>query len=315
MDLSQGWASGGLHLPGRGALPAGGVHPGLPGSLGPGVGPTTPSIWELRLPAAGRAGKRPPGPPQGQDGSLDHPRAGQLWGSGARGAAPTPFPAPRRPQMGLSAARERQSSVTGGQAFLSFWNNFQTLNSTAYTQKKDQSSKSHCAGTKTAPPPPSHVPSLGPRLPVPGDSDAAPGFQNPLPNTLVPDRPGSQPHSHRGPDPGPPRPHARALRTPARLPLPGRDGGGGGGTQVGLRAPPLRPFREMTFQAGARGKVIKRTPEGRACGRSPAWPHKEPARCQAAAALHARPRGGRRLALRPRSPEGKPPCGPERRRR
>lgn len=213
---------GGLHPPGQGAPHAGGAVSQPPWVPQPRVGSTTPTVWELTFPAAGRAGKGLPGPPQGQDGSLDHPRAEQLRGSRDQGAAPPPPPPPAACRRAWQLLRERQSGMTGGQAFLSFWNNFQTLSSTAYTQEKDQSSKSHCAAQRRAPPPPPHIPSLRPRLPVPGDSDTA-GASRTLSLTPSPpvwsaqgsreDSSVAQPHPHQEPAPA-------ATTAPRRGPRP-----------------------------------------------------------------------------------------------
>lgn len=121
-----------------------------------------------------------------------------------RGAPlPQPSPSPTACRWACQLLSKRQSSVTRGQAFLSFWNNFQTLNSMAYIKKKDQSSKSHCAGTKTwrpLRPPCSPVPVLGllparlrcPRTPAPARCPAQPpgglqkghGAGGPLGNVL-----------------------------------------------------------------------------------------------------------------------------------
>lgn len=79
-------------------------------------------------------------------------------------AVPQPSPSPKACRWACQLLSKRQSSVTRGQAFLSFWNNFQTLNSMAYIKEKDQSSKSHCTGRKTwhtLRPPRSPAPGLG----------------------------------------------------------------------------------------------------------------------------------------------------------
>lgn len=121
--------------------------------------------------------------PPGRAGVLPSCSSG---GCRERGAPlPQPSPSPTACRWACQLLSKRQSSVTRGQAFLSFWNNFQTLNSMAYIKKKDQSSKSHCAGTKTwrpLRPPCSPAPVLGflparlccPRTPAPARCPAQP---------------------------------------------------------------------------------------------------------------------------------------------
>lgn len=167
-----------------------------------------------------------------------------------------PLTRPHRPR-GLQTARqllsERQSGVTRGQAFLSFWDNFQTLNSTAYTEKRDQSSNSRCEAQRQAPP---ALPRSQPRASASCPRDVARTLSagterapEPMPAAPVPipgARPGATEAALRGP----------TCQLPPAQPDAGRPRPDG--------APSPRPFREMTFQAGVQGKVINRAPEGRA---------------------------------------------------
>ena len=186
-------------------------------------------------------------------------------------AVPQPSPSPTACRWACQLLSKRQSSVTRGQAFLSFWNNFQTLNSMAYIKEKDQSSKSHCAGRKTW-----HT--LRPPFLQPQASGScqpgctALGSQHPGPNTRPSPAPlraaertwsrrpqgmGGRSHSPRAKALGPLQLHP-VLLPPARPRPMGRRG-------LAREFPSPCTLKEMTFQAGVQRKVINWTPEGRAC--------------------------------------------------
>lgn len=149
----------GFNRPGQGGPPAGGPHPCLP--LVPqawGRDPQAPMSEGPRFQGGRQSwGGGLPSPSQRWDGPFGHPQAGggllpsRSSGGCKIGALPLTQapPSPAACRRACQLLSKRQSSVTRRQAFLSFWNNFQTLNSVAYIKKKDLSSKSHCARTKT----------------------------------------------------------------------------------------------------------------------------------------------------------------------
>lgn len=153
--------------------------------------------------------------------------------------------------------------MSRGQALLGFWNNFQTLNSTAYIKKKDPSSESHCASTKTGRPrhsPTSPASGLGALQP----RGVAPGSPNPPPTAAHHRAPG-MPRTPTAPTPGhrdPLAPSATSL-SGKRLPKPGSR------------------ERSLTGPQSAEPAVGP-----------PRWPHEEPPRSRAATTLHTRPQGG-----------------------
>lgn len=196
MDLGQGRAADGFEPPEQEARPP----------------PTAPDV---------RGAQRRVRSPDHRAGpGLLPPRSS--GGRRGRGAAPQPARAlPRSLQTACQLLSRRQSSVSRGQALLGFWNNFQTLNSTAYIKKKDPSSESHCASTKTGRPrhsptsPASGLSALQPR-------GVAPGSPNPPPTAAHHRAPG-MPRTPTAPNPGhrdPLAPSATCL-SGKRLPKPG----------------------------------------------------------------------------------------------
>lgn len=169
-------------------------------------------------------------------------------------AVPQPSPSPMACRWACQLLSKRQSSVTRGQAFLSFWNNFQTLNSMAYIKEKDQSSKSHCAGRKTwhtLRPPRSPAPGLGllparvhcPRLPEPWPQHAA----QPSPTQGCredteqgPEETGGRSHSPE------PRPWDHCSGTQSCCPQPDPDPWGG---RAGWRVPLIVYFQRNDFSS------------------------------------------------------------------
>lgn len=248
MDLGQGRAADGFEPPEQEARPP----------------PTAPDVRGAQIP------RRALPTPQRRVRSPDH-RAGpgllpprSSGGRRGRGAAPQPARAlPRSLQTACQLLSRRQSSVSRGQALLGFWNNFQTLNSTAYIKKKDPSSESHCASTKTGRPrhsptsPASGLSALQPR-------GVAPGSPNPPP-TAAHHRALGMPRTPTAPNPGhrdPLAPSATCL-SGKRLPKPGSR------------------ERSLTGPQSAEPAVGP-----------PRWPHEEPPRSRAATTLHTRPQGG-----------------------
>lgn len=174
-----------------------------------GAVPLVPQPWGRGHQPPPSGGAQIPGrwapcsPSQRLDRSRDH-QAGQgsfrplALGAAGMGVQPLPQPSPSPAvcRWACQLLSKRRSSVTRGQAFLSFWNNFQTLNSTAYIKGKDQSSEPHCAGAKT------WHPLRSRRVPErQASASCQPGCMAPASRTPSPTRSPTQ--SHQGTQRGP----------------------------------------------------------------------------------------------------------------